>query len=127
MVELVDTQDLKSCDGNVVRVQVPFGVQKLKRIYWFAFFSFIMYTVYAISSITRNYIYVGLTSDIEARILRHNLGYEKTTKPYSPFLLIYTEVWPDRISARKREKYFKSGIGKEFLRNLRDQGNFNET
>jgi hypothetical protein len=26
VVELVDTQDLKSCDGNVVRVQVPSGV-----------------------------------------------------------------------------------------------------
>ena len=27
MVELVDTQDLKSCDSNIVRVQVPPGVQ----------------------------------------------------------------------------------------------------
>jgi putative endonuclease len=127
MVELVDTQDLKSCDGNVVRVQVPFGVLKLKRIKMIRFFHFMMYIVYAISSINRNYIYVGLTSNLDARILRHNLGYEKTTKPYSPFMLIYTEVCTDRISARKREKYFKSGVGKEFLRNLRDQGNFNET
>jgi putative endonuclease len=120
-VELVDTQDLKSCDGNVVRVQVPSGVQKLRRIILIRFFSFMMYTVYAISSINRNYIYVGLTSDLDARILRHNLGYEKTTKPYSPFILIYTEVCTDRISARKREKYFKSEIGKEFLRDLRDK------
>jgi putative endonuclease len=86
-----------------------------------------MYTVYAIASINRNYIYVGLTSNIEVRFKRHNLGYEKTTKPYSPFLLIYTEVCTDRISARKREKYFKSGIGKEFLRTIRDQNNLSPT
>jgi putative endonuclease len=86
-----------------------------------------MYTVYAISSINRNYIYVGLTSNIEERFLRHNSGYEKTTKPYSPFILIYTEVCIDRITARKREKYLKSGIGKEFLRKLRDQINNSET
>jgi hypothetical protein len=50
MVELVDTQDLKSCDGNVVRVQVPFGVQKLKRINRFAFFALrcIQFTLYQV-------------------------------------------------------------------------------
>ena len=68
--------------------------------------------MYAISSISRNYIYVGLTSNIEARIKRHNLGYEQTTKPYKPFLLIYSEVCKDRTEARFREKYWKSGIGK---------------
>jgi len=41
-----------------------------------------MFWVYAISSLNRNYIYVGLTSDLESRIARHNKGYEKTTKPY---------------------------------------------
>lgn len=38
-----------------------------------------MFWVYAISSLNRNYIYVGLTSDLESRIARHNKGYEKTT------------------------------------------------
>ena len=77
-----------------------------------------MYTVYALRSTTRNYIYVGMTSNLEERIKRHQAGYEKTTKPYLPFELIYTEKAPDRTEARKREKYFKSGIGKEFLKTL---------
>jgi putative endonuclease len=77
-----------------------------------------MFTVYAIKSVSRNYIYVGLTSNLQSRIERHNLGYEKTTKPYAPFKLIYQEELPDRPSARKREKYFKSGQGKGFLRSL---------
>ncbi|CAN5265437.1 hypothetical protein BH09BAC1_BH09BAC1_17650 [soil metagenome] len=77
-----------------------------------------MFYVYAISSIERNYIYVGLTSDLEARIERHNNGYEKTTSPYCPFKLIYFEEVEDRPTARMREKYLKSGVGKEFLKSL---------
>jgi len=82
-----------------------------------------MYTVYAISSMNRNYIYVGLTSNLSQRLFRHNSGFEKTTKPYSPFTLLYSEIAEDRPSARIREKYWKSGIGKERLRQLRDLEN----
>ena len=79
------------------------------------------FTVYAISSQSRNYIYVGITSNLEARLVRHNSGFEKTTKPYAPFDLIFTEILEDRESARNREKYFKSGIGKEKLKFIRDE------
>ena len=77
-----------------------------------------MYWVYAISSIRRNYIYIGLTSDLDERISRHNNGYERTTKAYLPFRLIYSEKLNTRSEARVREKYLKSGIGKEFLKQL---------
>ncbi len=76
------------------------------------------YYVYAIKSLSRNYIYVGLTNNLERRIYDHNKGYNRTTKPYSPFKTIYTEEFNSRIEARIREKYLKSGIGKEFLRRL---------
>ena len=77
-----------------------------------------MIRVYAIKSIRRNYIYVGMTNNLENRLHRHNSGYEKTTKPYRPFELIYQEQCADRKIARMREKYFKSGVGKVFLKNL---------
>ncbi|NQV76185.1 MAG: GIY-YIG nuclease family protein [Bacteroidetes bacterium] len=77
-----------------------------------------MYFVYVLSSLTRSYIYVGLTDNIERRINEHNKGYNKTTKPYRPFQLIFTEQFSTRIEARAREKHLKSGIGKEFLKNL---------
>ncbi len=80
-----------------------------------------MYYVYAISSIDRNYIYVGMTNDLKRRVAQHNNGYQKTTRPYAPFILIYWEGCENRIDARKREKYLKSGIGKEFLKGKRDQ------
>jgi len=79
-----------------------------------------VYFVYAISSSEHNYIYVGLTQNVSDRIKRHNDGRERTTKFYSPFELIYSEVCKSRIDARIREKYWKSGIGKEKLKILRN-------
>jgi len=74
--------------------------------------------VYALSSLVRNYIYVGLTSNVERRIRQHNEGKEKTTRPYRPFNLILTETYQTRIEAREREVYLKSGSGKEYLRDI---------
>ena len=79
-----------------------------------------MFYVYAISSLEHNYIYVGLTQDIDKRIKRHNDGRERTTRFYKPFELIFSEVCITRIEARQREKYWKSGVGKEKLKKLRD-------
>lgn len=75
-----------------------------------------MFTVYAIKSERQNYIYVGMTSDLSKRINAHNSGYEKTTKAYRPFVLIYEEVFEVRIKAREKEKYLKTTSGKRFLR-----------
>ncbi len=77
-----------------------------------------MFTIYAIASINRKYIYVGFTGDVEARLNRHNGGYERTTKPYLPFIVVYTEEVKTRQEARVREKYFKSRTGKRFLYDL---------
>jgi putative endonuclease len=77
-----------------------------------------MFYVYAIKSLKRNYIYVGMTDELERRIDQHQKGYEKTTRAYRPFSLIYTEPHENRDSARKREKYLKTAGGKRFLRSL---------
>jgi putative endonuclease len=75
-----------------------------------------MFFVYAISSTARNYIYVGLTDDFDRRLHQHNMGYNKTTKPYRPFHVLLVESYPTRIKAREREKYLKTGQGKAFLK-----------
>jgi putative endonuclease len=77
-----------------------------------------MIYVYAIKSKSRNYIYVGLTNDLKRRITEHNNGNNLKTRAYRPFELIYSEICSDRIEARKREKYLKSGVGKEFLKKI---------
>ena len=77
-----------------------------------------MFTVYALKSLTRNYIYVGLTNNTKRRFLEHNAGKNKTTRPYRPFKLLHTEQFEKRSEARVREKFLKGGSGKEFLKNL---------
>tara|TARA_R110000868_G_scaffold235273_3_gene489038 strand:- start:11071 stop:11415 length:345 start_codon:yes stop_codon:yes gene_type:complete len=84
------------------------------------FFYLGMFVVYAISSLGRNYIYVGLSSQLEKRLKRHNKGQNKTTKPYAPFKLIHSKEFETLSKARKYELYLKSGVGKELLRSLRD-------
>jgi putative endonuclease len=66
----------------------------------------------------RNYFYAGLTENIERRLNEHQPGKNRTTKAYRPFKLIYLESFSTRLAARAKEKYLKSGVGKEFLRKL---------
>jgi putative endonuclease len=77
-----------------------------------------MYYVYAIKSLSKNYIYVGMTNNIERRQKEHNDGENRSTKAYKPFVLIMKEEFETRVEARRREKYLKSGIGKEFLKSI---------
>ncbi len=77
-----------------------------------------MFFVYAIKSTVRNYIYVGMTNDVDRRFVEHNNGENRSTKAYKPFKLIHKEPFTTRIEAREREKYLKSGIGKEYLKSL---------
>ena len=77
-----------------------------------------MFYTYAIKSEEKNYIYVGLTNNPDRRITEHNNKKERTTRSYAPFKTILIEEHKNRVAARKREKYLKSGIGKEFLKSL---------
>ncbi|MBI5858588.1 MAG: GIY-YIG nuclease family protein [Sphingobacteriales bacterium] len=78
-----------------------------------------MYYVYAIRSLSRNYIYVGFTNNIERRLNEHNKGENRSTAAYKPFELFFKERFETRIEARAREKYLKSGVGKEFLKSIK--------
>ena len=77
-----------------------------------------MYTVYALKSKSRNYIYVWMTNNLERRKKEHNLWRNQSTKAYAPFELIYKENYENRVEARLREKYLKNWCWKEMLRSL---------
>ena len=74
------------------------------------------YVVYAIKSQLDGRIYVGFSSDVEKRLKEHNSGKTKSTKGFRPWNIIFTEEHSDRIIAREKEKYYKTGIGKEKLK-----------
>ena len=78
-----------------------------------------MYYVYAIKSLKDNRNYIGITNNLERRIKEHNRGKSSTpsTRFRGPFKLIYFEKVADRKIAREREKFLKSGRGREFLKN----------
>lgn len=76
------------------------------------------YFVYAISSLKDHRIYVGMSANIDKRVLEHNSGKVFSTKGFRPWVLIFFEdCGVDRKYARAREKYWKSGTGKEKLKN----------
>jgi putative endonuclease len=75
-----------------------------------------MITVYALFDHGSRQIYVGMTTDLERRIKEHKRGKSFFTRRFKEFKLIYTEIHPDYASGRVREKYLKSGVGKEFLK-----------
>lgn len=78
-------------------------------------YNLIMYTLYVIQSLTHNFRYTGFTSNLQRRIYDHNHGFNKSTKPYKPYKLIYTKTVKDRKEARRREKYLKSSHGRKYL------------
>jgi len=77
-----------------------------------------MYTVYVLYSKKFNKIYIGYTSDLENRLLSHNkLATKGYTVRYRPWKVAFTEDYPDKNSALKREKALKGGQGRQFIRN----------
>ncbi|MCX6731795.1 MAG: GIY-YIG nuclease family protein [Candidatus Parcubacteria bacterium] len=77
-----------------------------------------MIIVYVIQSLNKNYRYIGITNNLERRFKQHNNGYNKNTKSYRPFQLIFTEEFKNYKEARKREIFLKSGAGRKFLDEL---------
>jgi putative endonuclease len=74
-----------------------------------------MWFAYVLRSMKDNGFYVGMSSDVERRLKEHNAGYNRSTRPRIPFELIYVERCGSRLDARKREKFLKSGAGREFI------------
>jgi putative endonuclease len=74
------------------------------------------YYVYAIISLIDYRIYVGISNNISVRLKYHNSGKVFSTKGYRPWKLFYKEFVGNRKYAREREKYLKSGYGKEYLK-----------
>ena len=69
---------------------------------------------------SKGLLYKGISKDPEKRLLEHNSGRTKSTKGHIPWKLIYTEKFKTRQEAREREKYFKSGSGREYLNKILD-------
>ncbi|MCF7856776.1 GIY-YIG nuclease family protein [Candidatus Gracilibacteria bacterium] len=70
-----------------------------------------MYFVYILKSVGRKRFYIGASSDVSKRLAEHNRGCAKSTKPYRPWQLVYTEKFKSKTSAYKREFHLKHPRG----------------
>ena len=73
------------------------------------------YFVYVLRSKKDKTFYIGISKNPQHRLKEHNSGNSKYTKGHRPYVLIYKEQFSDRSLAREREKYLKSGVGRELL------------
>ena len=60
--------------------------------------------------------YVGLTSDVAARLAAHNAGQSPHTAKHKPWRLIVSLEFADQNSAARFEQYLKSGSGRAFAK-----------
>jgi putative endonuclease len=77
-----------------------------------------MFFVYVLRSAATGRHYVGFCADLAQRLGQHNAGLTKSTKNRGPWELVYQEEWPTRAEAMGRERYWKSGQGREKLKRL---------
>ena len=75
-----------------------------------------MFYVYVLKSQQTKSLYKGQTENVINRLKEHNNGKVKSTKAYLPWEMVYIEEFESRDEAVKREKYLKSGIGRQFLK-----------
>ena len=80
-----------------------------------------MYYVYILRSESTGKIYKGSTEDLRRRLEEHTANMVTATKNRGPWKLVYNETHPTRSAAMLRERYFKTGKGREELRGLLDK------
>jgi putative endonuclease len=78
-----------------------------------------MFYVYVLYSKEYDKIYIGFTSNLEARLAHHNHPQNKGwTAKYKPWELLYHEVFDGKSEAMVREKQLKSARGRQFIKSL---------
>jgi putative endonuclease len=75
-----------------------------------------MVTVYVLQGRKRRY--VGITNDLAWRLAEHRSGRTQGGRIIKEFVLLHTEQYHDYVSAREREKFLKSGAGREYIESL---------
>lgn len=74
------------------------------------------YYTYVLKSSKDHDLYIGWTDNLKKRFKKHNEGKVLSTIYRRPLKLVYCEACLDKQKAIKREKYFKTGFGRRFLK-----------
>lgn len=74
------------------------------------------YCVYVLYSLKDNKLYIGSTINLKQRLTDHFRGNSFATATRRPFKLIFCEYFLAKQDALRREKYFKTNVGKKALK-----------
>ncbi len=77
-----------------------------------------MFYVYVLRSQTTGRLYTGSTWDLHRRLNEHAQGLSFSTRRGGPWELVHQEQFPTRGEAMSRERYLKTGKGREELQVL---------
>ena len=77
------------------------------------------YYVYVLQSIKYpQKFYYGSTSDLRKRLDKHNRGINFSTRPYSPWRLVFYEAYLYKEDAIRRENYLKTSNGQKVIKQM---------
>jgi putative endonuclease len=74
------------------------------------------YFVYILKSERDSKRYIGSTSNVDIRFMQHQDGLVTSTKNRRPLVLMHQEEFQTKAEAHKRELFYKTGKGREWLK-----------
>ena len=75
-----------------------------------------MFYTYVLQSTKDNKLYIGTSNNLKRRLEQHKNGLVIATKDRRPLSLVYYEACLNKTKSIKREKFFKTGFGRRYLK-----------
>lgn len=76
----------------------------------------LLYCVYVLISLKDKNFYISYTTNLHQRLTSHMNGNSLSTEFRRPFKLLFCEYFLSKHDAARRERYFKTTVGKKFLK-----------
>lgn len=76
------------------------------------------YSVYILYSQSKDRYYTGYTTNPDERLLEHNTGATRSTRPGIPWIIVYKEECEDKTAAIRRENTIKKMKSRKYIERL---------
>jgi putative endonuclease len=87
----------------------------------------VVYYVYILKSVEANRFYIGYSEFPERRLLKHNVGKVKSTRPFRPWNKVYDECFQTEVEAIRRSKKSNQKSSRSYLEWLISKRAFGQT
>ena len=78
----------------------------------------VMFYVYILKSELNGRYYIGYSESPDRRLLEHNSGKVKSTRPFRPWIKVYQEIHETEVLAMRREKEIKTMKSRVYIEQL---------